>query len=203
MAELLKMKEKELELKERELKIMMAEAQIKMAAGAPVAKPEATAMNFPVARRAFPATAPVAALEEDLMDEPEAEEMCEVVVDKLGTVTVTLEGTPIVIITAPGEVTLSTGGWWTQDTLDAMNRVLKHIHVTVTAQGDPEDGNWAVSYRGGMQRFRDNFKLAAIGPLADRRATMVLASFQNVLRQAAHEPAAVAAARRLNKQGRF
>jgi hypothetical protein len=171
----LKMKEKELQLREREIQLMMAEQRLK--AGGGVAKPLGAAQARPGARP-FAAAAPAMMVEEDFM-EPEEQEMCECETDASGNVVVSLEEIPIVNITAAGEVTLNTGGWWTQETADAMNRVLKHIDISLKVQGDPEDGKWNVIYRGQMKLFHDGFKIPAFGPKSDKRAYLVLKSFNS------------------------
>ena len=203
MAELrLKMKEKELILKEKELRLIMKEQQLKQAGGV-ASKPLATATKTQV-RGAIP---PAAAflMDEDMMDEPEEDEMCECEMDRSGNVVVTLQDTPIVTITPTGEVTISTGGWWTQETLDAMNRVLKYISVSIkVASGSVEEGNWAVIYRGQMKRFEDDHKIFPVGPQSDKRGALVLASFQNFQQaEVQEELPSFAANRRLHKQGRM
>jgi hypothetical protein len=169
----LKMKEKELQLREREIQLMMAEQRLK--AGGGVAQPLGAAQARPGARP-FAAAAP-ALMEEEDFKEPEEQEMCECEEDDSGNVVVSLEDTPIVNITADGEVTLNTGGWWTQDTVDAMNRVLKHIDISVKVLGEPDDGKWMVSYRGQMRRFHDDCKIPPFGFKSEKRAFLVLQSF--------------------------
>ena len=206
----LKQRERELLLKEKEILLLQAEQELNKSQGgaALINRGAAPIIAAPRARPAPPAppakapfnTAPKA--DEDMMDVPE-EETCEYVVDKLGSVIVSLQGTTIVTISREGEVMLETGGWWTQETLDGMNRVLKHIGVAVKATGDPEEGSWFVIFRGQSRRMNsDGFKLAAAGG-TERRGALVIASFKNTSAEIALGGDSAAVRRRLQNQGRY
>jgi hypothetical protein len=92
----------------------------------------------------------------------------ECTLDASGGIVVTLQGTVIVSVTAQGAVTLSTGGWWVSETVAGMNRALRPINVSVTAQGDPEDGNWTLKDGAKLQRFADEMTLQPRGQSAAR-----------------------------------
>ena len=163
---------------------------------APMAAPQA----HPTKQIALPVKAPFSNADVDeAMLVPS--ETCEYLIDDSGSVVVSLQGTNIVTISKAGEVILDTGGWWTQETLDGMNRVLKHIGVLVKPQGDPEEGNWFVSFKGQARRMNsDGFKLAAAGG-TERRGALVVASFKTAEIALGGDSASVL--RRLHKQGRY
>mmetsp|Transcript_32877 Transcript_32877/g.72606 ORF Transcript_32877/g.72606 Transcript_32877/m.72606 type:complete len:409 (+) Transcript_32877:42-1268(+) len=127
------------------------------------------------AAAAVPAALP-AEMEE--VDEPEVD--CECFVDEdSGNVVVQLEGTTIVSVTPTGEVTLSTSGWWTADTISGMNQALRVIGMKVIASGDPEDGNWRVSDGSKLIRFQDDMKIPSKGVYTSHRANAILQAFHN------------------------
>ncbi|KAG1656320.1 hypothetical protein FOA52_006651 [Chlamydomonas sp. UWO 241] len=96
--------------------------------------------------------------------------------DASGGIVVTLQGTPIVSVTAQGAVTLSTGGWWVNETVAGMNRALQPINMKVVVEGDPEDGNWTLRDGAKLQRFGDDMTLPPRGQ-SSARAMAIYSSF--------------------------
>eukprot|EP00198_Chlamydomonas_reinhardtii_P006104 XP_001695440.1 predicted protein [Chlamydomonas reinhardtii] len=97
--------------------------------------------------------------------------------DATGNVVVKLKDTEIVTVAPGGEIVLSTDGWFTQTTLDHMNKALNVLQIKVTANGDVRDGNWQVSYGPHLLRYYDGIVLHPKNPAtAAQRAPAVLAA---------------------------
>lgn len=134
-----------------------------------------------------------------------------------GNVIVQLEGITIVSVSPSGEVVLNTGGWYTQDTVNAMNQALKIIGMKIQVEGEPEDGLWKVSDGSRLIRYSDDIVLPPKGNQTARRAQAILSWFQDPRGSAAApqtqargmapvRPRAVEqpdAYRRLQSQGRY
>ncbi|GLI62443.1 hypothetical protein VaNZ11_005064, partial [Volvox africanus] len=101
--------------------------------------------------------------------------------DNTGNVVVKLKDTEVVAISPSGEITLTTGGWFTQTTFDVMNKALGVLQIHVTANGDVRDGAWQVAYGPHLLRFYDGIILHPKNPAtAAQRAPMVLAAMSGV-----------------------
>ncbi|EFJ40339.1 microtubule-associated protein Asp [Volvox carteri f. nagariensis] len=97
--------------------------------------------------------------------------------DNTGNVVVKLKDTEVVTISPSGVIILTTGGWFTQTTLDVMNKALGVLQIRVTATGDVRDGTWQVAYGPHLLRFYDGIILHPKNPAtAAQRAPMVLAA---------------------------
>ncbi|PNH00420.1 hypothetical protein TSOC_013760 [Tetrabaena socialis] len=109
--------------------------------------------------------------------------------DDTGNVVVKLKATEVVCVSPAGEILLSTGGWFTQTTLDTMNRALNVLQIRVTATGDVREGAWQVAYGPLFLRYYDGIVLHPKNPAtAAQRAPMVLAAMSGAA--AAAPPAA-------------
>ncbi|GAX84133.1 hypothetical protein CEUSTIGMA_g11556.t1 [Chlamydomonas eustigma] len=126
--------------------------------------------------------------------EPEPEELdveCECLIDEeTGDTLVQLQGITIVTVSPSGEVVLSTGGWYTPDTIAGMNKALKPIGMKVVAIGDPEEGEWHVIEGANKRiRFEDNMRIPPKGVNSANRASVVVMAFeQPVEPQAQYAP---------------
>ncbi|GIL59139.1 hypothetical protein Vafri_14057 [Volvox africanus] len=97
--------------------------------------------------------------------------------DNTGNVVVKLKDTEVVAVSPSGEITLTTGGWFTQTTFEVMNKALGVLQIHVTATGDVRDGAWQVAYGPHLLRFYDGIILHPKNPAtAAQRAPMVLAA---------------------------
>ncbi|GLC46601.1 hypothetical protein PLESTB_001222200 [Pleodorina starrii] len=97
--------------------------------------------------------------------------------DNTGNVVVKLKDTEIVTVSPSGEIALTTGGWFTQTTLEVMNKALGVLQIRVTATGDVRDGAWQVAYGPHLLRFYDGIILHPKNPAtAAQRAPMILAA---------------------------
>lgn len=204
----MKQREKELELRERELRLRLAEQEIMktrpqaaaVGARGPVVAPQARA----------PARVPFYVspeTNEDTMEgiEEAVDDPCECKVDPIsGSVLVSYMDTVVVTVSRAGEVTLTTEGWWCQEVLDAMNKALKPINMSVVASGSPENANWSVTYLGQMRRIdKDDFSMPASGRQPEKRAALILASFKKIPSSFPEVGGDSAEVRRLQRQGRY
>eukprot|EP00798_Chlamydomonas_sp_ICE-L_P024659 gene24659-10285_t len=106
--------------------------------------------------------------------------------DKEGSVMVELQTVPIVQIRPNGEIKLSTGGYWDDDTVCGMHKALSSIgfkivyqgdpgNCPIVYQGDPADGRWSLLEGAKLHAFEDLLVIGANGARTASRARAVLA----------------------------
>ncbi|GAB4823212.1 hypothetical protein N2152v2_010258 [Parachlorella kessleri] len=103
-----------------------------------------------------------------------------------GDVVFRLKETDIVRVSPSGDITLTTGGWYTPTTLASLNDALNVVGIRITAPGGAvEGGDWSITDGRALMRYFDGVVIASKGPQHMTRGRQLLQAFQNPNRSAA------------------
>mmetsp|Transcript_6315 Transcript_6315/g.13925 ORF Transcript_6315/g.13925 Transcript_6315/m.13925 type:complete len:424 (+) Transcript_6315:109-1380(+) len=97
-----------------------------------------------------------------------------------GETVLRLHKTDIVRVKMNGDVVLSTGGWFTASTLNAMNEALNLIGIEVRSVGPVADKSWTVKDAYGRQSYYDGILLEAKSAADKSRGQILLQGFQQL-----------------------